>query len=50
MSFKDWWLEIKELFVVPPEPKEPPKPFYPPHASRPEGKPQPKWPSKEDRQ
>ena len=49
MSWRDWWRDIKELFVVPPEPKEPPKPYYPPH-SLPESELPPKWPDKDERQ
>ena len=48
MSLKDWWRDIKELFVVPPEPTEKKKRFIPPH-SLPESKLPPKWPSKKDR-
>jgi hypothetical protein len=51
VSLKDWWRDIKDLFVVPPEPKPPQeqKHFIPPH-SLPESELPPKWPKKEDRQ
>jgi len=48
MSLKDWWRDIKGLFIEPKK-RGPKKPFIPPHASQPDGKPQPEWPPKEER-
>jgi hypothetical protein len=48
-----WWLDLKDVMrdLFPPkaEPPEPEKRFIPPHASQPDGKPQPEWPPREQR-
>jgi lysozyme family protein len=53
MSWREWRDALRDLVGRPPKPSEPLVPrksFQPLHASQPEGKPQPAWPSKRERQ
>jgi hypothetical protein len=51
MSLRDWLDALRDLVAKPKksEPLVPRKPFVPPHASQPGDKPQPEWPSKDER-
>lgn len=54
MTWREWWEAFKEgvADLYPnSKPVPPAKPrFIPPRASQPDGKPQPEWPEKKDRQ